>query len=214
MPGNYYCQALISKIIIEDTMNIIGINGSRRKNGNSATLVKKALEGASIAQAKVEYLDLSTYHIQECIGCEKCRIAKTCTQFNDGMQLIYPKVINADCIILASPVYNQNMTALMKTFIDRLYPFFNFPEKRPGPYSSRFEGMGKKAIVFAVCEQPRSEMAGFTALAMSHSMKVLGIDVEKEIVFTSHFEASSVSKSPEDLQRAFSVGYDFVKKHQ
>lgn len=50
------------------------------------------LEGVRKAGGEAEYIHLPSYHIEGCIGCEKCRKEKRCTQFFDGMQLLYPKI--------------------------------------------------------------------------------------------------------------------------
>ncbi len=58
------------------------------------------------------YIHLHSLQINVCIGCEKCRKDKTCTQFNDDMNLLYPLLEEADGIILGSPTYNYTMTPL------------------------------------------------------------------------------------------------------
>ena len=103
-------------------MFIVGFNGSPRKAGNTGAIMKRMLEGAAARGAETAYFHLIAYHINGCIGCERCRIDKTCTQFYDGMHLLYEVIERADGIILGSPTYNYSMTPWMKAFIDRFYP--------------------------------------------------------------------------------------------
>jgi multimeric flavodoxin WrbA len=122
------------------------------------------------------------------------------------MHLLYPLIEEADALILGSPTYNYNMTSQMKSFIDRLYPYFDFTEPRPGPYSSRLAGLAKKALIFAVCEQNDPGENGYTALAMRDAIEAVGYEIFDKLVFPSHFYANSASKSTEDLDRAYDAG--------
>ncbi|MGM0432047.1 MAG: flavodoxin family protein [Spirochaetota bacterium] len=187
-------------------MTILAINGSPRHSGNTSTILHSMIEGAQHSGAETEYIHLKKYHIEGCIGCEQCRRDKTCTQFYDGMHLLYPKIEEASGLILGSPTYNYNVTPWMKAFIDRLYPFFNFGKQRPGPYSSRLANRGKQALVFSVCEQEDPKDMGYTIASMRDACRSLGYSIAGEFGFTSHFSASSVSHDQEDRQRAFEAG--------
>ncbi len=192
-------------------MKILGINGSPRKGGNTRKIITSMLEGAGEAGSEVEYIHLPSYHIEGCIGCERCRKDKTCTQFLDGMHLLYPKIEKAEGIILGSPTYNYNMTPWMKAFIDRLYPFFDFGEQRPGPYSSRLSKKGKRALVFGVCEQIDPKEMGYTIVAMRDAIEAIGYTIHDEIAFTSLFYADSVVKNKKALVKAFNAGKNFAE---
>ncbi|WP_020611708.1 flavodoxin family protein [Sediminispirochaeta bajacaliforniensis] len=195
-------------------MKILGINGSPRKNGNTRTIISCMLEGVQKAGGEAEYIHLPSYHIEGCIGCEKCRKEKRCAQFFDGMQLLYPKIEKADGIILGSPTYNYNMTPWMKAFIDRLYPYFDFSQQRPGPYSSRLSGKGKKALVFGVCEQIDPKEMGYTIVAMRDAIKVVGYEIFAELAFPAHFYPGSVAKDPSSREKAESAGKAFTASFQ
>lgn len=187
-------------------MNILAVNGSPRRSGNTSTILRSMIEGAQQAGADAEYVHLKSYHIEGCIGCEQCRRDKTCTQFYDGMHLLYPKIEEAAGLILGSPTYNYNVTPWMKAFIDRFYPFFNFGKQRPGPYSSRLANRGKQAFVFTVCEQEDPKEAGYTVVSMRDACSALGYSIAGEHVFTSHFSASSVSHDQDDTRQAVEAG--------
>lgn len=191
-------------------MHIIGFNASPRKAGNTAAIMREMLRGAQSAGASVEYIHLPSFHIEGCIGCERCRKDKTCTQFFDGMHLLYPKIEQADGIILGSPTYNYAMTPWMKAFIDRLYPFFDFTEPRPGPYTSRLADRGKRALVYGVCEQVDPKEVGYTIVTMRDAIEAVGYAIHDAIAFPAHFYANSVSKAPHDLQKAFDSGSGFA----
>ena len=195
-------------------MKIIGFNGSPRKGGNTSTIMKEMLKGAQEGGADIELIHLSDFHIEGCIGCEKCRKDKTCTQFYDGMHLLYPKIEQAQGIILGSPTYNYTMTPLMKCFIDRLYPYFDFSEQRPGPYSSRLANRGKRALIFGVCEQIAQEEMKYNIPVMRDAIHVVGYEIVGTLYFTGHFKANSASGDRETMQRAFVSGNTFAQTTQ
>jgi hypothetical protein len=80
--------------------------GSPRKNGNSTVLAKQIVEGAGAAGARVESFYLHKMKISPCTACDKCHAAddRFCV-IKDDMQKLYPKIIAADGLILASPIY-------------------------------------------------------------------------------------------------------------
>ncbi len=190
---------------------ILGVGGSPRKNGNTDILLDRFLTGAESAGMDTKKVLLRNYSIEPCIGCEACRNAGTCTRFHDGMELLYPEIEEAKGLILGSPTYNYNITAPMKAFIDRLYPYYNFSHERPGPYSSKLEEQGRKALVFTVCEQFKTDETGFALEALSMPLEALGYSVLEKFLVNNCFEKGKVAKDEELLNRAFEAGKNLVK---
>jgi len=191
-------------------VNIIGFNGSPRKKGNTYTIMNEILKGAKEGGAEVKYIHLPSLHIEGCIGCERCRKDSTCTKHKDDMQQLYPLIDEADGIIVGSPTYNYTMTPWMKCFIDRLYPYFDFSDQRPGPYTSRLSNRGKKALIFGVCEQLEEKEMQYHIPLMADAIKVVGYEIVDTLYFTGHFKANSVSHNTKDIARAFEAGRAFV----
>ncbi len=192
-------------------MKIIGISGSPRAGGNTDTLLRTLLEGAASAGAETEVVYLRDYAIHPCTGCERCRKDLTCTRFMDGMHLLYPKVEEADGLILGSPTYNYNITPEMKAFIDRLYPYYRFPDERPGPYSSFFEGRGRKALVFSVAEQTKPDERGFAIEAMQRPLEAQGIAVTDTLPAEGYFTMRAVAGDAALQERALEAGRRFAR---
>jgi multimeric flavodoxin WrbA len=99
-------------------MKILGLAGSPRKKGNTDLLLDAFLEGAAEGGGEIEKVRLAKLEIHPCIGCEKCSKKGVC-RFKDDAVLLYEKVIEADLLVLASPVYFYNVTSQMKLFLDR-----------------------------------------------------------------------------------------------
>lgn len=105
-------------------MNIIAINGSPRKNWNTAILLGKALEGAASKGATTELIHLYDLNFKGCISCFACKLkggksyGKCAVQ--DDLTPVLAKAATADAIILGSPIYLGNVTGEMRSFLERL----------------------------------------------------------------------------------------------
>lgn len=100
-------------------MHIIGILGSPRgKNSLTLKLLESALNGAEDAGAEVEFVDVARKNIRTCKSCGICYATGKCGQ-KDDFQSVYEKVIEADGIVFASPVYFNHVSSQLKLFIDR-----------------------------------------------------------------------------------------------
>ena len=111
------------------TKQVLVILGSPRTKGNSSTLAARISRGAKSAGAEVETLFLHGLEINPCRGCDTCKKqdSKGCA-VKDDMQEIYPKLIQADAWVIASPVYWFTMSAQTKTFMDRCYALTAYAE--------------------------------------------------------------------------------------
>jgi multimeric flavodoxin WrbA len=101
--------------------NILIISSSPRKNGNSDILCDRFAQGATESGNNVEKIFLSLKNIACCTGCGVCNNTHKCVQKDDMAELL-DKMVNADVIVLATPVYFYSVCGQMKTFIDRTVP--------------------------------------------------------------------------------------------
>lgn len=101
--------------------NVLIISASPRKNGNSEILCDRFAQGAAESGHKTEKIFLASKNIRYCSGCGVCNSTHQCVQ-KDDMAVILEKMISADVIVLATPVYFYSMDGQMKTFIDRTVP--------------------------------------------------------------------------------------------
>ncbi|MBB6214228.1 multimeric flavodoxin WrbA [Anaerosolibacter carboniphilus] len=111
-------------------MKIIAFNGSPRKNGNTAILLNKVLEGAASQGAETEVIHLYDLNYKGCISCFSCRLKNRQSYgkcaVNDDLTAIFKAVEKSDSIILGSPIYMGSLTGEMKSFLERLlYPLFD-----------------------------------------------------------------------------------------
>lgn len=100
-------------------MKVLAINGSARKDGNTAILVNTAFEELNKERIETEMVQLSGKLIEPCKACWACSGKRNCVHKNDLFQEIFEKAVQADGIFLASPVYNANISANMQAFLER-----------------------------------------------------------------------------------------------
>ncbi|MEM4251666.1 MAG: flavodoxin family protein [Candidatus Bathyarchaeia archaeon] len=99
-------------------IRILGIVGSPRAGGNTECLVAEALKASAEAGAQTEIVRISDKDIKPCDACMSCRKTGEC-KIKDDLEPIFNKMIEADGLILASPVYFGSATPQIKALIDR-----------------------------------------------------------------------------------------------
>ena len=99
-------------------MTVLVISSSPRKKGNSDVLCDEFVKGATDAGHQVEKIFLREKNIHYCTGCGVCYNQKKCSQ-KDDMAGLLDKMVAADVIVMASPIYFYTMCGQLKTFIDR-----------------------------------------------------------------------------------------------
>ena len=99
---------------------ILIILGGGRKKGNTAQLADAFMKGAMEAGHATELISLNQLQVNGCIGCNACRYGKPCVQKDDFNSLV-PKILEADLLVLASPLYFWTISSKIKAFIERFY---------------------------------------------------------------------------------------------
>jgi multimeric flavodoxin WrbA len=112
-------------------MKAIAINGSPRKQGNTATLLNKALAGAASLGAETEIVNLYDIDYKGCQSCYACKLKGgksygKCAQ-QDGLTPVLERIRKADVLIMGSPLYLAMISGEMKTFLERfMYPYVKY----------------------------------------------------------------------------------------
>lgn len=104
-------------------MSILAFNGSPRPNGNSSHLLNAFVLGANENGAEVEIITANKLNLKYCRGCLKCNLVKRCVIRNDDWTVLSYKILAADTLIFATPVYFHHVPAPLKTIIDRFRSF-------------------------------------------------------------------------------------------
>lgn len=100
-------------------MKVLGINGSARKDGNTAILIDTIFDELNKAGIETELVRFSNEMIEPCKACWACAGQKNCVHRKDIFGEVFEKMVQADGIILGSPVYCANISANMQAFLER-----------------------------------------------------------------------------------------------
>ena len=104
---------------------IYAVNGSCRNNFNTAKILQSALDGAAAAGAETELINLGDHNFSPCRSCMSCKrktaVDKPLCALQDELTPVLEKLLNADGIIMGSPVYFGNASALFRAFMERFY---------------------------------------------------------------------------------------------
>lgn len=149
----------------------IAIVGSPRKGKNTDLIVNYIVEGLNEKSIKVDKFFLESNNISTCIGCEQCINTGSCI-IQDDIAEIINKMKEVDGYIFASPAYNYNMTAQMKSLLDRTFCLNDYTNG----WKSRLSA-DKKAIIVGVCAGKAKESMGYTIEGISKPLCELGVKV-------------------------------------
>ncbi len=191
--------------------NILGIVGSPRKNGNTDILVDNVLLGVDKENFITDKIYLADLNFKGCIGCEGCCKTNKCV-IKDDMQAVYDKIDSADAIVLGSPTYFYNVSALTKMFMDRLYAYEVFDISDRSVWISVNEAIGiKYAVTVAVCEQQNEYDMGFTSEAMSMTLAAVGFRCVENLKVLHLFKKGEAGKDQLALSNAQKAGVKLSK---
>lgn len=173
-------------------MKVLAISASPRKGGNSDVLCDQFLKGASEAGHETEKIQLGNKNITPCVGCYGCRNSHSCVK-KDDMGEILQKLIEADVIVLATPVYFYSMDAQMKMMIDRCLPRY-------------LEIRNKDFYYIITSADPEHSAADETIAGLRGYLRCLPGAKEKGIIYgTGTWEKGDVLKHPA-MEEAYKAG--------
>lgn len=102
------------------TMKITVLTGSPRRNGNTAYLAERFIQGAEEAGHSVFRFDCAQHTVAGCMACNSCGMNGTCV-IKDDFELVRPRLIEADMVVFVTPMYYFGFSAQLKSVIDRFY---------------------------------------------------------------------------------------------
>ncbi len=127
-------------------LKVIGINGSPRKKWNTATLIKKALEGSESKGAEAELINLYDLNFKGCKSCFSCRTKGSKSYgkcaMNDDLTPILKNIEESDALVLGSPIYLGTITGEMKSFLERLiFPYLTYTNPPQSLFPKKINSM-------------------------------------------------------------------------
>lgn len=184
-------------------LKVLGISASPRREGNSELLLRQALAGAEHTGAATECLRLCDYRLEACSECYQCSATGDCP-VEDDYQPILAKMLEADRLIFASPVFFMTVSAQAKILIDRgqclwvrqtvLHkPLFDPPRDRRG-------------IVLAVGGSRSRKQFECVRQPIKSCFEYLEVDYAGSLCINQVDEKGAILKRPDALEQAFHLG--------
>jgi multimeric flavodoxin WrbA len=190
-------------------MKVLGLFGSPRRGGNTELLLEEALKGAESEGAEVERVYLTDLTITPCKECHGCDQTGNCVILDD-MQKIYPKLLEADIIILASPIFFYGVTAWAKALIDRSQALWARKYLLKDP-SLRKEGKKRKGFLISVGATKGQRVFEGAILTAKYFFDVLNAKYVGELLFKGVDAKGDILKHEGALHQAFEAGRRLVQ---
>lgn len=189
-------------------MRVLGISGSPKKGGLTDLLLDKVLAGAKSAGSLTEKIILNDIAFRPCQECGGCDETGVCV-LEDGMKAVYDKLLYADRLVIASPIYFGNVTAQLKAMIDRCHSLWMakyilknglVPAKK------------RKGIFLCVTGKETEEYFDYAKKVVKIFFTVLNIEYSGELFIKGLNDMPSDSpKRKEALSRAYEMGISLVR---
>jgi len=207
-------------------MKLMAINGSPRKEWNTATLLKKALEGAASQGAETEMVHLYDLDFKGCKSCFACRLKGgksygKCAQL-DGITPVLERIEDADALVLGSPIYMGMITGEMKSFFERAtYPYLTYES----PQASLFPKRMPAGFIYTMgtCESHVADLQIDRHIMVNQWIMNMIFGPAESLIVTDTYQFDDYAKYvnahdaegkakrrkevfPQDCQKAFDMG--------
>jgi multimeric flavodoxin WrbA len=187
---------------------IIAIYGSPRRKGNTATLLKKAIEGARDSGATVEEIVLRDLKISPCLEIYGCLQAGECA-IKDDFQMVRDKILDAQGLILASPVFFYTVSSHTKMLMDRFQSLWvkkYWVDKTPREQQTN----NRKGMFISVGATKGKKLFDGLLLSVKYFFDVLDMELWKALLYRQLDFQDDVIKHPEYLEEAYEAGKRFA----
>ncbi len=190
-------------------VRVLGIAGSPRRRANTETLLDRFLMGAENSRATVEKVVLARLRIAGCIACDGCWEEGRCV-VQDDFQLLHEKLIAADVIALAAPLYFWNLPAQVKAVVDRSQCQWARKFVLKAPPLLTAAGRDRRWGVFlSVGGESDPDFVGAVKTVRGF-FGVYGAEYWGELLVGGVDARLEILRHPEALQRAFELGNQVV----
>jgi multimeric flavodoxin WrbA len=185
------------------SIKVLGISTSPRIKGNSDLLLRRALAGSESVGAGTEYLHLPDYKISPCIECNACYKTGICAVQDDYQQLL-EKILNANRLIFATPIFFMTVCAQAKMLIDRCQCLWAHKYVlKKGPITP---GQDRRAMVIAVGGSRSKKQFDSVRLIMKSYFDSLQVNYTANL-FVNRIDAlGDIEKHPSALNEAYRLG--------
>ena len=186
---------------------VLAISSSPRLEGNSDLLLRQALAGAESAGGQTEYVRLCELNIAPCTHCNSCFESGKC-RIEDDFQMLSAKMIEADRLIFATPIFFMTVCAQAKTLIDRCQCLWAHKYILKQPLITT--GRDRRAMVIAVGGTKSKKMFESIRLTAKYFFDVLDMAYVANLFVNKVDAAGEIEEHPSAMDEAFRLGRELV----
>ena len=181
--------------------NILLVNSSPRVGGNSEYIVN-ALANILKDSNNITVFNMREHKCNPCLACGACQNKdyQLCVQKDDITELL-PIIDQADAVLIATPIYNQQINSQAKLFIERWYPFFNFSMKN---WSNSSKQGKKGALVCCFWGSPMDVTQKYAEWTVS-GFSQIGAESYRTELFNGIPERGQIAEHKEYIERIYNL---------
>jgi len=190
-------------------VKIAAVYASPRRSGNTAALLSEAMQGAGDAGAEVDTIVLRDYRISPCYEIYGCREQGECA-IHDDFQAVRDRILAADAIAVATPVFFYTVSAHLKIFMDRCQSLW-VKKYWIDPQPAEKRPPAKKGLVIAAGATKGKKLFDGMLLSMRYFFDVLDAGVDETLLCRGLDFEGDVHRFPEYLEAAHRLGSTFFR---
>ncbi|MFH1540095.1 MAG: flavodoxin family protein [bacterium] len=181
-------------------MEVLGIYGSPRENGNTDVLLDALLEAAVSAGAKATRLYLRKLRMLPCMEDYGCREGGRCT-FNDDFDTAHDLIDAADAVVLATPIFFYSVSAHSKILIDRCQSFWirKYELKRPIKPA-------RPGVLIAAGATKGKKLFDGVLLTVRYFFDAIDVELSDTLLVKGVDEKGDIEKFPDKIEKARAIG--------
>jgi len=187
--------------------SVVAVYGSPRRGGNTDILLDRFLEGLNdcsifkdnIRELLIDKIIVSEIDISPCRECRHCSIGGECV-VDDQMQNIYPKMVNCDLLLIASPVFFTSVSGYLKAFIDRFQRFWALKYELG---KNLINMSDKKGILFSCAGSRPGNIFDCTKKVMRALFDVLYIEYYTDFLYNNIDMKGDILKKHNYLEKVY-----------
>jgi len=187
-------------------MKVLGIMGSPRRRSNTELLLDRALEGATEGGAEIEKVPVSNLKISPCLEIYACLKDGNCA-IKDDMQSLYEQLLEADHVILASPIFFYGISSQAKAIVDRCQALW---VRRHVLNKGKEDARMRRGAFISVGATKGKRLFDGPVLTVKYFFEAIGVKYSGELLVRGVDNKGQIQEHPTALDDAFRLGQELV----
>lgn len=191
--------------MIDKSPTILALMGSPRRGGNTETLLDSFLSGIGDGGGEAEIINAASFEIAPCAECLDCEKTGQCV-IRDDMDQIYPRLLRAERLVIASPIFFYGLPAQLKALIDRCQALW-YRRQLEGKFK---EALPARAFLLLLGATRGKKLFDGALLTLKYFLQALGGGVSGKLLYREIENKGDIRDHPTALEDAYQAGRDFI----